>query len=660
MRTYLNKRTKSKIFDDKGYLLSNIKNFTPLKVINSNYITTDNMAFPITANGMPLFPNTGDYYIPGNKVVEKPMFQSGGNYLLDGSFMPGYYDKKTDSWVQTGEIIPPKNKQNSDNTTPQPIPDPFGIKKLFTPKTQQEQNRSVFVPYEPKPVINNNTSVLITNNNSGDTNTDPVKTDEEKALWHKDTEEFDNGLLDTSNTSNTAADGNNKPKKPKIKFPSISAVDTLGVLNYAFTKFATMTEEARQKKWMQKQMADRFNQTYSNVQNDYGVDPYEQTGQLRSIYQKGGEKNQYQEFFNSYLSSPAYKDRLKKSGYTNIDRVISDRLSSINNSDMFIKNNSDELQKYVKTTPRYKYGGISIKKSNEGKFTEYAKSKGMSVQEAARYVMEHSTDPTLRKRANFAINASKWKHQMGGKFNVIDFLYGDDEDEDEDDVISNNKEATTQEKKAPRVTENDVDDEMDLSMFNEYIFGNPYSIIKNRKSRKNNSSDDDDDESQGSIYDNIARGESNSYYDKNPNSSATGKYQFTTAAQKDAYNQSGGKDRYGSFENYQKLFKTSPQVQEEAMRLRMNQAVKSVGNDPIALTLYHYGPKFAYLYKKGRLDLDKKPMDYGVGTSKDGNPTFRDFLKTHGFPNLEKGGTYDLSENQIQQLINLGYKIKRL
>lgn len=61
-----------------------------------------------------------------------------------------------------------------------------------------------------------------------------------------------------------------------------------------------------------------------------------------------------------------------------------------------------------------KYGGIHIKPENEGKFTEYANRKGMGVQEAAHWVMNHSDNPTLRKRANFAINASKFKHQYGG------------------------------------------------------------------------------------------------------------------------------------------------------------------------------------------------------------------------------------------------------
>ncbi len=55
-------------------------------------------------------------------------------------------------------------------------------------------------------------------------------------------------------------------------------------------------------------------------------------------------------------------------------------------------------------------GPIHIKEENKGKFTKYANSKGMSVQEAAHWVMAHSKDPDLRKRAQFAINATKFNH----------------------------------------------------------------------------------------------------------------------------------------------------------------------------------------------------------------------------------------------------------
>lgn len=73
--------------DNNGYLISNLHNFTPKKIIKSNHITTQGMAFPIKANGVPLYPNTGDYIFPTNRVVELPMFQGGGPILNNRSML---------------------------------------------------------------------------------------------------------------------------------------------------------------------------------------------------------------------------------------------------------------------------------------------------------------------------------------------------------------------------------------------------------------------------------------------------------------------------------------------------------------------------------------------------------------------------------------------
>lgn len=66
--------------------------------------------------------------------------------------------------------------------------------------------------------------------------------------------------------------------------------------------------------------------------------------------------------------------------------------------------------------PIFKEGsGIHIKKKNEGKFTASAKKVDESVQEHAHNVVNNPNATTLqKKRAQFAINAKKWKHQEGG------------------------------------------------------------------------------------------------------------------------------------------------------------------------------------------------------------------------------------------------------
>ena len=54
---------------------------------------------------------------------------------------------------------------------------------------------------------------------------------------------------------------------------------------------------------------------------------------------------------------------------------------------------------------------IKIKKKNRGKFTEYRNGKDTSecIQRG-----KNSPDPKIRKRATFAANSRKWKHQHGG------------------------------------------------------------------------------------------------------------------------------------------------------------------------------------------------------------------------------------------------------
>lgn len=65
-------------------------------------------------------------------------------------------------------------------------------------------------------------------------------------------------------------------------------------------------------------------------------------------------------------------------------------------------------------------GPIHIKKENRGKFTESAKRAGMGVQEFARHVLANKENysPLMRRRANFARNANKWKHDEGGSLNL--------------------------------------------------------------------------------------------------------------------------------------------------------------------------------------------------------------------------------------------------
>lgn len=60
--------------------------------------------------------------------------------------------------------------------------------------------------------------------------------------------------------------------------------------------------------------------------------------------------------------------------------------------------------------------GIKIKKSNKGKFTEYCNGK---VTQECINKGKQSKDPTIRKRAIFADNVRKFKHENGGSISYL-------------------------------------------------------------------------------------------------------------------------------------------------------------------------------------------------------------------------------------------------
>lgn len=73
-------------------------------------------------------------------------------------------------------------------------------------------------------------------------------------------------------------------------------------------------------------------------------------------------------------------------------------------------------------------GGIHIAPSKKGTFTAAAKKHGKSVQAFASQVLAHPENysPAMRKKANFARNAKKFKHSLGGPL-TENILYSEDE-----------------------------------------------------------------------------------------------------------------------------------------------------------------------------------------------------------------------------------------
>ncbi len=62
---------------------------------------------------------------------------------------------------------------------------------------------------------------------------------------------------------------------------------------------------------------------------------------------------------------------------------------------------------------------IHIKKKNIGSFTRYCNGK---VTEECIRKGKNSSNSTTRKRANFASNARKWKHEEGGNINYLNYF----------------------------------------------------------------------------------------------------------------------------------------------------------------------------------------------------------------------------------------------
>jgi len=98
-------------------------------------------------------------------------------------------------------------------------------------------------------------------------------------------------------------------------------------------------------------------------------------------------------------------------------KIIANNMGNINNG-INTYNDYNDLKKAGEES-LYAYGGelseygkggkIHIKPENRGKFTAYKKRTGKTTEEAL-----HSKDPHVRKMANFAKNAKKWKHGDGG------------------------------------------------------------------------------------------------------------------------------------------------------------------------------------------------------------------------------------------------------
>ena len=116
---------------------------------------------------------------------------------------------------------------------------------------------------------------------------------------------------------------------------------------------------------------------------------------------------------------------MKNAGISDInaDFLKSARLSENkygdNFRDLLHMYNDDNIIKIFNLVHGLKKGGkIHIKKKNRGKFTEYC---GGKVTQECIAKGKRSKDPKIRKRATFAQNARRFKHENGGILKALDY-----------------------------------------------------------------------------------------------------------------------------------------------------------------------------------------------------------------------------------------------
>lgn len=113
-------------------------------------------------------------------------------------------------------------------------------------------------------------------------------------------------------------------------------------------------------------------------------------------------------------------DRVTNAAYSSRPDVVNNQPSYQNSQ---TDNSSEDNNEY--RYGGYMYaggGGINIKPSHEGLFSQAAKAHGMSVQQYAASILRNKDNhnATLIKRANFARNAAGWSHAEGGYLNDED------------------------------------------------------------------------------------------------------------------------------------------------------------------------------------------------------------------------------------------------
>lgn len=407
----------NKYVNNTGYLNDSPNRFNPFNIIESKNITMNNVNIPLLlrpnkGKARIAMPNSGEYRFPkADFVVETPLFQPGGSF----------YDKRGVN-VNIKNIL--QSYLKSEALTYSTNDCPEGYVKDAGGNCVED------VGYNPSQFLQKGMPIIPTKNDSGQIIGGTGATPQS---FHTDS------TVDKKNISNGGME-----LKRKFGTPNIPAIVGSNLLSFGLATVANNIEQGRQKAFMMKQMNDPlFNGSYSFAQNDYGVDPYEQTGQLRN-YQQGGR-------------TPIVTNNLNDS-----------RLKAYNDSLNLYK--AYQMQDKLMGTATGKVTlPVSAWNTKELKDARIAKlRKGL---EHYGPISENSGTATGYM-------------QMGGNFNPIDYLYGDDENDNK--IIKSNGEENKKEniKKNNRITEEDVDQLSLLGLSIEDIL-NSTNLSMNLSRRRN-------------------------------------------------------------------------------------------------------------------------------------------------------------------------------
>ena len=146
-------------------------------------------------------------------------------------------------------------------------------------------------------------------------------------------------------------------------------------------------------------------------------------GHYENLLEKEYKKTKDKENYNTIL----YKKRIsqidseleelfEKQEALAKDMGLRDEQGMPNEASQEIVGDEEAIRQLQDNVEQAMYGGIHIKEENKGKFTNKANDRGLGVQEFANKVLNNKSayDTTTVKQANFAKNATKFKHKTGG------------------------------------------------------------------------------------------------------------------------------------------------------------------------------------------------------------------------------------------------------